>query len=97
MEDIPTEDIPIGYPLLVYHPGFNHHHHVGDYGLIVEDYDCYGSVNNDLGVTLVYKDTKRNNDFVCDFKKTRKYLSNLLEQFPYLLIYIQSISSQRDA
>ena len=33
-------------PLLVYHPGFDHHHHhhIGDYGLIVEDYDCYGSV-----------------------------------------------------
>ena len=56
---------------------------------------------NDLGVTLVYEDTKtfskRNMDFVGDFKKTRKYLSDLLEQFPYLVIYIQLISSQRDA
>ena len=65
--------------------------------MIVEDYDCYGCVNNDLGVTLVYEDTKTNMDFVGDFKKTRKYLSKLLEQFPYLVIYIQLISSQRDA
>ena len=48
-------------------------------GLVVEDYDCDGNVvdDDDLGVTLVYKDT--NMDFVCDFKKTRKYLSTLLE------------------
>ena len=45
--------------------------HVGDYGLIVEDYVCYGSVNNDLDIPLVDEDTKRNIDFVGDFKKTR--------------------------
>ena len=64
-------------PPLVYSPGFgHHHHHVGDDGLVVEDYDCDGNVDDDddLSVTLVYKDTKRNMDFVCDFKKTRKYL-----------------------
>ena len=44
--------------------------------MVVEDYDCDGNVDDDddLSVTLVYKDTKRNMDFVCDFKKTRKYL-----------------------
>ena len=56
-------------PPLVYPPGFgHHHHHVGDDGLVVEDYDCDGNVDDDLGVTLVYKDTKRNVDFVCDSK-----------------------------
>ena len=67
---------------LVYSPGFvHHHHHVGDDGFVVEDYDCDGNVgdDDDLGVTLVFKDTKRNMDFVSDFKKTRKYLYELLE------------------
>ena len=36
--------------------------------MVVEDYDCDGNADDDdLGVTLVYKDTKRNMDFVCDF------------------------------
>ena len=55
----------------LYSPGFvHHHHHVGDDGFVVEDYDCDGNVDDDddLGVTLVYKDTKRNVDFVCDSK-----------------------------
>ena len=63
-------------PPFVHHPGFDyHHHHVGDDGLVVEDYDWDGNVDDDddLGVTLVYKDSNRNMDFVCDFKKTRKY------------------------
>ena len=62
---------------LVYSPGFvHHHHHVGDDGFVVEDYDCDGNVgdDDDLGVTLVFKDTKRNMDFVSDFKKTGKHL-----------------------
>ena len=67
-------------PPLVYPPGFgHHHHHVGDDGLVVEDYDCDGNVDDDLGVTLVYKDTKTNIYFVSGFKKTRKYLYELLE------------------
>ena len=39
---------------------------------VVEDYDCDDNVDDydDLSVTLVYKDTKSNMDFVCDFKKT---------------------------
>ena len=45
--------------------------------MVVEDYDCGGNVDDDddLSVTLVYKDTERNMNFVCDFKKTGKYLS----------------------
>ena len=41
---------------------------------VVEDYDCDDNVDDDahLGVTLGYKDTKRNMDFVGDFKKSRK-------------------------
>ena len=77
-------------PPLVYHPGFDHH--VGGDGLVVEDYDCDGNVDDDddddLGVTLVYKDTKRHMDFVGDTKKTRKYISELLQRFPHLVIYI---------
>ena len=58
-------------------------------GLVVEDYDCGDyDYDDDLGVTLVYKDTKRNIYFVGDFKKTRKYLSELLERFPHLVMYI---------
>ena len=59
---------------MVYPPGFgHHHHHVGD-GFVVGDYDCDDNVidDSDLGVTLVYKDTKRNVDFVGDFENTRK-------------------------
>ena len=73
------------------------HHHVGDYGLIVEDHVCYGSVNNDLDIPLMDEDTKRNMDFVGDFKKTRKYVSKFLERFPHLVICIQLISSQSAA
>ena len=68
--------------LLVYPPGFgHHHHHVGGDGSVAEDYDFDGNVvgDDDLGVTLVFKDTKRNMDFLCDFKKTRKYSSELLK------------------
>ena len=64
---------------MVYHPGFDHH--VGGDGLVVEDYDCDGcdvDVDDDLGVTLVHK---RNMDFVGDIKKTRKYISKLLQHF----------------
>ena len=67
---------------MVYHPGFDHH--VGGDGLGVEDYDCDGcdvDDDDDLGVTLVYKDSKRNMDFVSDIKKTRKYISKLLQNF----------------
>ena len=50
-----------------------------------EDYDCDGNVDDgDLGVTLVYKNTKRNMDFVGDFKKTRNIYLNLLFSFVQL-------------
>ena len=59
---------------MVYSPGFvHHHHHVGDDGFVVEDYDCDGNVgdDDDLGVTLVHshKDAKRNMDFIGNFKR----------------------------
>ena len=65
-------------PPLVYHPGFDHH--VGGDGLGVEDYDCDGcdvDDDDDLGVTLVYKNTKRN----MDFKKTWNIYLNFLNDF----------------
>ena len=72
---------------MVYPPGFghHHHHHVGDYDLVVEDYDCNGNVDDydDLCVTLVNKNTKRNMDFVGDFKKTW----NIYLNFYYFLLF----------
>ena len=66
---------------MVYPPGFgHHHHHDGDDSLIV-DFDGNVDDDDDLGVTLVYKDTKRNMDFVGDFKETRNIYLNFLKDF----------------
>ena len=52
-------------PSLIHSLDFSHHHHhVRDYGLFLEFYDCNVDDDDDLGVSLVYKDTKRNMDFV---------------------------------
>ena len=37
--------------------------------------------DDDLCVTLVYKDTKRNMDFVSDFKNTKNIYLNILKDF----------------
>ena len=69
---------------MVYHPGFDDDHHlVEDDGLVVEGYACDGNVDydDDLGVTLVYKDTERNMDFVGDFKILGNIYLNFLNNF----------------
>ena len=60
---------------MVYPPSFGHRHH----DLVFLDYD--GTVDDDLGVTLVDETTKRIMNSFGDFKKTRNIYLNFLNDF----------------
>ena len=71
-------------PPLVYSSGFGqYHHHVGDDGFVVGDYDCDCNVDDDddLGVTMVYKDTKRNMILSVILKRLGNIYLNFLNDF----------------
>ena len=53
-------------------------------GYMIDDYACDCNVDDDdddLGVTLVNKDTKRNMIFFCDLTNTRNIYLNILNDF----------------